>query len=115
MKSSLADIRRRRFALLLEERAQGNISELGRLIDRSPSLTHDLLSGRKSFGEKIARQIEARLGLGDGDLDREESAPSQAAIALARDIERLSEIDIQDVRAFIRLKFAVRGKLEPHE
>lgn len=47
----------------------GNRNELARRIGRSPSQTNDMLNGRKSFGEKIARAIEDQIGKPHGWLD----------------------------------------------
>ena len=44
--------------------------ELGLLINKKPNQVSDLLSGRASFGEKLARSIEEAAGLPDGWLDR---------------------------------------------
>lgn len=59
----------------LREALKGNQSELARLLDKKPSYINDLLRDRpqskpKSFGEKIARDIERRLGLESGTLDK---------------------------------------------
>lgn len=111
MKSTLADIRRRRLIWFLENRVGGNISELGRRMARSASFTHDLVSNRKSFGEKIARDLEVELRLPSGWLDQE-SEISPEAFELARNIERLSPADIDDLKAFIRVKQAMAASTE---
>lgn len=47
--------------------------ELGRAIGRKTNQTSDLLHGRTSFGEKVARSIEEFAGLPMGWLDRPET------------------------------------------
>ncbi|MEN9316499.1 MAG: hypothetical protein RIS35_2892, partial [Pseudomonadota bacterium] len=39
----------------------GNQSELARLVGKPPAQIADMIAGRKSFGSKVARQIEAAL------------------------------------------------------
>ena len=58
-------------------------SAAARLLWGTPSLWSDLYNGRKSFGEKIARQIEEKLGLTRLSLDDPagpEVAPLSAAL-----------------------------------
>lgn len=59
--------------LKLLARMKGDLGpvELGRLIGKKPNQTSDLLSGQASFGEKVARSIEAFAGLPDRWLDIE--------------------------------------------
>lgn len=45
---------------------------------RSASFCSDLLNGRKSFGEKLARDLEDELGLPRGWLDRVDEPSSEA-------------------------------------
>lgn len=44
-------------------------SERAKAIDKKPNQTSDLLSGKASFGEKVARSIEENAGLPPGWLD----------------------------------------------
>lgn len=46
---------------------------------KSESQINDMLAGRKSFGEKVARDIEKRAHLKPGSLDRTVSEPPTAA------------------------------------
>jgi hypothetical protein len=62
-------IRIRRLKQLQAERGAAGPVELGRLIGRQGNQTSDLLHGRKSFGEKVARSIEEFAGLPSGWLD----------------------------------------------
>jgi hypothetical protein len=70
-------IRIRRLKQLQAERGVEGPLELGKLIGRQGNQTSDLLHGRKSFGEKVARSIEEFAGLPQGWLD--EPGDSQAA------------------------------------
>lgn len=47
----------------------GSAAELARKVERSPQQINDTLTGKKSFGPKIARYIEEKLGLRSGYLD----------------------------------------------
>lgn len=59
----IADVRRSNLIALMKKMTDGNITRFGELIGRSQSATSDLMSGRKSFGEKMARSIEQHLNL----------------------------------------------------
>lgn len=65
----IADIRRSNLSALCKKMTGGNVTRFGELIGRSQSATSDLLLGRKSFGEKMARSIEENLNLDSGYLD----------------------------------------------
>lgn len=56
---------------LAEKRGVTGPVELGALIGRKPNQTHDLLNGRASFGEKVARSIEEAAKLPSGWLDKD--------------------------------------------
>lgn len=71
---NIVEIRIKNLQRLLNDKAGGNQTELGRLIGKRQSYVSDLLAGKKSFGEKVARDIEGGLGLGPGWLDRESKA-----------------------------------------
>jgi len=47
----------------------GSPTALGLLIGKKPNQTSDLLSGKASFGEKVARSMEEKAGLPTGWLD----------------------------------------------
>lgn len=55
-----ADVRRKRLERLIA--AQG-LSALAATSKKPPSQLLDMCRGRKAFGEKVARELEARLGL----------------------------------------------------
>ena len=65
----IADIRRNNLSALCKKMTGGNVTRFGELIGKSQSATSDLLLGRKSFGEKMARSIEENLDLVSGYLD----------------------------------------------
>lgn len=56
-------------------------AELSQTMGSSYQYWHDLLAGRKSFGEKAARNIEDKLGLPRGCLDLAEGCSSRKDIA----------------------------------
>lgn len=68
------DLRRANFRLFLNEECSGNAAEAARRIKRSPSQVNDLLSARKSFGEKFARNIEPLMAKPLGWLDQDHEA-----------------------------------------
>jgi hypothetical protein len=74
MESQIADIRRHNLTRLISRDFSGNRSEMARAYDSEnpkPQYFSDLLraSSGKSFGEKVARKIEERVGLQNGQLD----------------------------------------------
>lgn len=70
--------------ILNERRPAVTGAELARRMGVQRSYTSELLAGRKSFGEKVARTIEAALDLPRGWLDNatdEEPVPSKPPAA----------------------------------
>jgi hypothetical protein len=65
----LKQIRMQRLRELQSELGADGPVELGKAIGRKANQTSDLLSGRASFGEKVARSIEQHAGLPSGWLD----------------------------------------------
>ena len=61
------EIRRQNLQALTDEKAQGNMAAMGRLIERTRSQVAQYLSpsynNGRSIGEKVARHIERELGL----------------------------------------------------
>lgn len=55
--------------LIKDPRWNGNVSAFARDAQKPASQIQDMLDGRKAFGEKVARQIEQRIGLPLGTLD----------------------------------------------
>lgn len=77
----LAGIRRTNLRRYVDEKLDGNVSELNRRYrggKGAPSYFNDLLAGRKSFGEKVARAIEKALNLATGQLDLKDSPLTHA-------------------------------------
>lgn len=69
---STADVRRARLKLLVDD--QG-LTEVARRVGKPASQISDMLAGRKSFGEKVARAMEqAHGGLPTGWLDGENTS-----------------------------------------
>ena len=71
--SIMAEIHARRLARLrhiIEEKFDNNQSALARAVDLNASHFGNIFSGRWNLGEHAARQIEAKLGLPDGWMDR---------------------------------------------
>lgn len=65
----LVEIRRKNLSHYCEDECGGNETELARRAKRAQSQIHDMLAGKKSFGEKIARAIEANINKPRGWLD----------------------------------------------
>lgn len=68
-----AEIRRKRLVQLIQDRFGGNQTEFAEQVGRRQSAVSDMVRGAKSFGEKIARDIELRLGLPELWLDGADS------------------------------------------
>lgn len=99
----IQDVRRDNLRRLIADRHQGNVTAFAESIGKRQSQLADTLDGRKSFGEKVARAIEASAGLVPLSLDAPGDAPlavrenvaaygvqvSKAALLLAAEIEKL--------------------------
>lgn len=59
----------------------GSVASASRHSGKSDSQLRDMLAGRKSFGEKVARSIEDKMGMEEGELDR----PTKTATKAKRD------------------------------
>lgn len=55
---------------LIREKAEGSQAEFGRRFDMSAAHISQLLSRHRDIGDKLAREIEGKLGLERGELDR---------------------------------------------
>lgn len=73
------DLRRANLLAYCRRECGGNQADLARRANRKPNQISDMLAGRKSFGEKVAREIEANLGLQPGAFDRPESRNADEA------------------------------------
>lgn len=87
----IADMRRQALRRLIETRLGGVSRQLALACRKPEGQITDMLANppRKAFGEKIARQMEATLGLPDRYLDRQDSGddPSTAERASATYVE----------------------------
>lgn len=81
MSMDIQDTRRERLRLAIKELAGQNMTGLASRAGKSPSQISDMLSGRKSFGEKVARDLEYRLGLPVGWLDASPDGAQQGPSA----------------------------------
>lgn len=114
MESSIPDVRRRNLIRLIERDFRGNRSEIARAYDPEnpkPQYFSDLLrqSSGKSFGEKVARKIEERVGLRSGQLDIptspllfDDSRQRRAGEELLSAIEDLSHEEKLEALSLIR-------------
>ena len=65
-----ASTRHANLSRILEERFEGRISALARAVDRDDAYLWQLLRGNRNVGERVARHLESKLGLGKGALDQ---------------------------------------------
>jgi hypothetical protein len=90
MDESDQDGRRRRLRAWMNQHCNGVEAELARRVGKSPTQISDTLAGRKPFGEKLARSIEAKLKMprkaldSDGPPTTELSSPGAALLTLWR-------------------------------
>ena len=77
----IQETRRERLRQLIGDEYSGNVSRFAQLVGKSQSQLSSTLTGRKGFGEKLARQIEAAVGLSKGWLDRADDDQSAAEVA----------------------------------
>lgn len=81
------DIQAIRRARLREVIGAGSIVEFAKRVGKSPTQLSDMLGERKSFGEKVARDIEKRARLPTGSLDETEH-PAATPATLDTDLLR---------------------------
>lgn len=79
-----------RLSMYLNAELDGNGAELARVIERSPSFVNDVLHERKSFGEKLARHIEGKIGKPVGWLDVDPAAPPKGIAAVSATTRELA-------------------------
>lgn len=82
-----AEIRRARLRTYIADECNGNAADLARKVGKSESQINDMIHARKSFGEKVARDIESALSLPKDWLDGE---PDEATM-IAHEILSLSK------------------------
>lgn len=79
-------------------------ADLSRMLGNRPSFWSDLRAGRKSFGEKLARQIEDAGELVRGSLDDPQGAKRMAIEQdLLTHIQNLPEEQQRAVNALLRI------------
>lgn len=81
---TIADTRRARLREYIETVCDGNAAEVSRRSGKSPSQINDTLSGRKSFGEKVARNLEKELGLPELWFDQSDAQENTVAAVLSQ-------------------------------
>ncbi len=110
MRNVKAELRRTR----LRELAGTNQAALARRIGRSQSFLNSLLNDeKKSFGEKLARDIEHRLQLYPGWLDRPEDGAAATPPSSDSGIERRHLALLQSYLSLPEeTRFAVRMLIE---
>jgi hypothetical protein len=84
--------RQRALRALIERRFGGVQARFGIAIGRQADYVSRLLSGKKALGERLAREIEATLGLERGELDREPEELGESTIPAPRFAGRLVPI-----------------------
>ncbi len=67
----IVEIRRRNLQALINHKTGGNQAAFASMVERAPQQISGMLTGKKSFGSKIAREVESRTGLETGSLDSE--------------------------------------------
>lgn len=77
-----AEIRRKRLGQLIQDRFGGNQTEFAEQVGRRQSAVSDMVRGAKSFGEKIARDIELKLGLPELWLDGLDEQKAQEMVVM---------------------------------
>jgi hypothetical protein len=106
-------LKRRRIANLqawIDERFKGSVARAAKESGKADSQLRDTLAGRKSFGEKVARSLEEKLGMEEGALDK----PTKPAIKVRREWpDRLlrEEIERLDHDQRQRVEDTIRGML----
>lgn len=66
----IQSVRRSNLRRAIEDLEHGNMTALAERAKKSPTQISDMLSGRKAFGEKVARAIERALDLPSGWMDQ---------------------------------------------
>lgn len=71
MSKTIQEIRRANLAVMIQEVSAGNQAAFSTTVEKSPSQISDMLTGIKSFGEKVARSLEVATGYPTYWLDHE--------------------------------------------
>jgi hypothetical protein len=100
--------RRERLRQFVEEQFAGNVSRFAASVGKSQPQIADMLNGRKSFGERVARALEESLGLPSGYFD--------SASSSGTDVEAAPEGFVAIRRVRIKMSGGVIGwAVECHE
>lgn len=80
----IRSVRRKRLHKLMDERFNNDQRSFADAIDRAPNYVSRMLSGKKGFGEELARAIEKKLGLPPCWFDQAESdhSPTEVLVQL---------------------------------
>lgn len=73
----IVDIRRRKLRLWIAQRFEGKAQRFAKSIERPQPQIAELLSGKRSFGEKLARLLETQASMPPGWLDRDDAGPGE--------------------------------------
>lgn len=73
--------RRERLRQFIDDRYAGNVSRFAVSVGKSQPQIADMLNGRKSFGERVARSLEESLALPSGYFDRASEPDHQTETA----------------------------------
>jgi SOS-response transcriptional repressor LexA len=95
-------IRRANLTRLFHRLSPDDVTGFGKIIGKSQSATSDLLLGRKSFGEKMARSIEKNAGWVSMSLDLDErSSNTSAGPAITQKVPLISWVQAGSFREVI--------------
>lgn len=89
---SLKLVRIERLKQFAAQRGLEGPGALGKAIGKKVNQTSDLLSGAASFGEKVARSIEAAAGLPDMWLDRLDEGNADSGPAIRGSVPLISDV-----------------------
>jgi hypothetical protein len=109
---SIDEIRRKALRLIVDRRFNGVSGQLADAVKRPRPNISQVLSGKRPFGESLARDIERILDLERGHLDREESSGTVSEL-LAR-IAPILDAAPPDLRQAV-LALALKYDSDPAE
>lgn len=113
----LVEKRRARLAEWIRRNHDDNATAFARSVDKKQSQIADMLDGRKSFGEKVARDLELRARMPVGYLDSDTDDDrlmyhglllTRAAAQLAAEWEKLDLADRIELEEEIRRRVQTR-------
>lgn len=86
--------RRQALTALWQSRFEENTSALARAAGRKQPFMSELLKGKRSFGEKLARDLETALDLADSYFDHQATPAATASAPAARKPKRKTTADV---------------------